>query len=157
MMGIDHSAELLRIAADAAGGARSDAELMEGLAETVPSDDANIDNVAVSWSLCSLTGPREVLGEVRRVLKPNGRLLFGEHGFAPRQSVRRWQERQTSTWRRCAGSCHPDHPVASLIGDYGFSIERLGTGYARSPKPMAFINEGVARPDRCCSNGTRHA
>ena len=157
VIGLDPSAELLRIAADAAHGAQPDVELIEGMAETVPLDDTSIDTVVVTWSLCSVNDPIKVLGEVRRVLKPNGHLLFTEHGLAPEQSVRRWQERLTPIWRRCAGNCHLDRPVASLIGDCGFSIERLGTGYARGPKPMAFMYEGVARPDRCRSNGILHA
>ena len=152
VIGLDPSAELLRIATDSARGAQPDMELIEGLAETVPLEDASIDNVVVTWSLCSVTDPRKVLGEVRRVLKPNGRFLFAEHGLAPEHSIQRWQGRLTPIWRRCAGNCHLDRPVASLIEDCGFVIERLDTGYASGPKPMSFIYEGVARPDRCRSN-----
>ena len=52
----------------------------------------------------------------------------------------------TPGWRRCAGNCHLDRPTAALIGESGFRIERLETGYARGPKPMAFMYEGLARP-----------
>ncbi|WP_372071418.1 class I SAM-dependent methyltransferase [Tistrella mobilis] len=153
VIGVDPSAELLRIAADAARGAQPDVELIEGLAETMPLENASVDSVVVTWSLCSVTDPKRVLDEVRRVLKPNGRFHFAEHGLAPEQSVRRWQDRLTPIWRRCAGNCHLDRPVASLIEDCGFRIERLDTGYAKGPKPMAFMYEGVGRMDRCRSNG----
>ena len=153
VIGIDPSAELLRIAAGAARRALPDVELIEGLAETVPLADASIDCVVVTWSLCSVTDPGKVLGEVRRVLKPNGRLLFTEHGLAPEHSVRRWQDRLTPIWRRCAGNCHLNRPVALLMEDCGFRMERLNTGYAKGPKPMTFMYEGVARPNRCRSNG----
>ncbi len=147
VIGVDPSAELLRIAADAARGAQPDVELIEGLAETMPLENASVDSVVVTWSLCSVADPKRVLDEVRRVLKPNGRFHFAEHGLAPEQSVRRWQDRLTPIWRRCAGNCHLDRPVASLIEDCGFKIERLDTGYAKGPKPMAFMYEGVARMD----------
>lgn len=146
VIGLDPSAELLRIAADAAGGAQPYVELIEGLAETVPLEDASVDSVIVTWSLCSVTDPTKVLGEVRRVLKPNGRLHFAEHGRAPEDNVRRWQDRITPIWRRCAGNCHLNRPVTLLIEECGFRMERLDTGYATGPRPMTFMYEGVARP-----------
>lgn len=146
VIGVDPSAELLRMAADAACGVSPDVKLIEGLAEALPLQDDSADSAVVTWSLCSVTDPTKVLHEVRRVLKPTGRLYFAEHGRAPENSVRRWQDRLTPIWRRCAGNCHLNRPVASLIEECGFTVEQLDTGYARGPKPMTFIYEGVARP-----------
>lgn len=147
VIGIDPSVELLRIAAYAARGVRPRVELIEGVAEAVPLEDASADSVVVTWSLCSVADPIKVLGEVRRVLKPSGRLTFAEHGRAPEKSVRCWQDRLTPIWRQCAGNCHLDRPVASLIDECGFTTIQLDTGYARGPRPMAFMYEGVARPN----------
>lgn len=83
---------------------------------------------------------------MRRVLRPGGRLLFVEHGRAPDAGVRRWQDRLTPLWMRCAGGCHLNRTIGELIETGGFRIERLETGYANGPKPMTFMYEGSARP-----------
>ena len=84
--------------------------------------------------------------ELRRILKPNGQLLFVEHGLASDESVRRWQNRLTPVWKRIAGGCHLNRPIASLIEDAGFRISQMETGYMPGPKPMTFMYEGSARP-----------
>lgn len=146
VIGVDPSAELLQMAADAARGISPDVKLIEGLAETLPLEDDSADNTVVTWSLCSVTDPTKVLHEIRRVLKPTGGLYFVEHGRARDNSIRRWQDRLTPIWRKCAGNCHLNRPVASLIEECGFRMEQLETGYARGPKPMTFMYEGVAKP-----------
>jgi len=85
------------------------------------------------------------LSEMRRILKPNGYLLFVEHGLASDERVRRWQNRLTPVWKRIAGGCHLNRPIASLIEDAGFHIAQLETGYMPGPKPMTFMYEGSAR------------
>lgn len=147
VIGLDPSAELLRRAADTARGVSPDVELIEGVAERIPLEGGCADSAVVTWSLCSVADPAQVLDELRRVLKPTGRLHFVEHGRAPEDNVRRWQDRMTPIWRRCAGNCHLNRPVDSLIEECGFKMERLGTGYARGPRPMTFMYEGLARPN----------
>ena len=146
VIGIDPSAELLQVVADAACGVSSHVELVEGMAKTIPKVDNCTDGAVVTWSLCRVTDKIRVLGEVRRVPKPTGCLHFAEHGPAPEDNVRRWQDRITPIWRRCAGNCHLNRPVTLLIEECGFRMERLDTGYATGPRPMTFMYEGVARP-----------
>jgi ubiquinone/menaquinone biosynthesis C-methylase UbiE len=86
------------------------------------------------------------LGEVRRVLKPSGRLLFVEHGRSPDAAVARWQDRMTPIWKHVAGGCHLNRAVAPLVEQAGFRIERSETGYMTGPRVMTFIYEGCARP-----------
>ncbi len=83
---------------------------------------------------------------MRRVLKPGGRLLFVEHGRAPDPRVVWWQDRLTPLWRRVSGGCHLNRKIDDLIGDAGFRIDRLDTGYIPGPKPMTFLYEGAATP-----------
>jgi len=80
------------------------------------------------------------------VVKPEGQLLFVEHGLAPEDSVQRWQNRLTPLWKRLAGGCHLNRPISSLIEDAGFHIAHVQTGYMPGPKPMTFMYEGSARP-----------
>jgi ubiquinone/menaquinone biosynthesis C-methylase UbiE len=118
---------------------------IEGTAEAIPLDDHSIDTVLTTWTLCSIRDVERALNEVRRVLKPSGRLLFVEHGRAPDAVVCRWQDRLTPLWRRVAGGCHLNRPVDRLIEQAGFSIDTLTTGYMQGPRIMTFMYEGSAR------------
>jgi len=83
---------------------------------------------------------------MRRVLKPDGRLLFVEHGLSADESVRRWQNRLNPVWKKIACGCHLNRPMRTLIENARFRVSRLETGYMPGPKPMTFMYEGSARP-----------
>ena len=99
-----------------------------------------------TWTLCSIPRVSIALTEMRRVLKPNGQLLFVEHGRAPEESVRKWQDRLTPAWKRIGGGCHLNRPIQDLIDGAGFAMTALEKGYMKGPKPMSFMYEGRARP-----------
>ncbi|MDE2134155.1 MAG: class I SAM-dependent methyltransferase [Alphaproteobacteria bacterium] len=126
--------------------ARCPVTFLEAPAEEIPLDDGSIDTVVTTWTLCSIKDAAGALGEMRRVLRPNGQLLFVEHGLAPDTSVRRWQNRIDSVWTRVSGGCHLNRPIVAMIETSGFKIDRLDTGYAPGPKPMTFFYEGRAQP-----------
>jgi ubiquinone/menaquinone biosynthesis C-methylase UbiE len=98
----------------------------------------------MTWTLCSIPDTASALAEMRRVLKPKGRLLFVEHGLAPEIGVQKWQHRLTPLWKHVAGGCHLDRAMNVLIQNAGFRIEHLATGYMPGPKPMTFMYEGRA-------------
>jgi ubiquinone/menaquinone biosynthesis C-methylase UbiE len=146
VIGLEPSAKLLAMAKQNAASARTPMELLEGSAEAIPLETASVDTVVTTWTLCSIPDAGRALGEMRRVLKPAGRLLFVEHGRAPEERVRWWQEHLNPIWTPVAGGCRLDRPIAELIGAAGFRIESLQTGYAPGLKPMTFMYEGSARP-----------
>jgi ubiquinone/menaquinone biosynthesis C-methylase UbiE len=146
VIGLDPSRRLLAMARQAARGTDRDIELLEGSAVAIPLERASIDTIVSTWSLCSIADAPRALGEMLRVLKPGGRFLFVEHGRAPDAGVRWWQDRLTPIWKHLAGGCHLNRAIAELIGNAGFHIESLNTGYMRGPNPMAFMYEGSARP-----------
>jgi ubiquinone/menaquinone biosynthesis C-methylase UbiE len=120
-------------------------ELIKSSAEMIPVEDHSIDTVLITWTLCSIPDVNRALSEMRRVLKPNGRLLFVEHGLSPDNKVRRWQNRLNPVWKRVAGGCNLNRAIAQLIEVAGFRIERVDTGYMKGPRPMTFMYEGYAR------------
>jgi ubiquinone/menaquinone biosynthesis C-methylase UbiE len=122
------------------------ARFIEGSAEAIPLDRHAVDTVLTTWTLCTIPHANAALAEMRRVLKPNGRLLFVEHGLAPDQGTQKWQDRLTPIWSPVSGGCHLNRPIRMLIEDAGFRFDRIGTGYMSGPKPMAFMYEGSARP-----------
>jgi ubiquinone/menaquinone biosynthesis C-methylase UbiE len=145
VLGIDPSPELLARARRQAAWVHFPVELCRGGAEALPLDDASVDSVVMTWTLCSVAEPARALAEIRRVLRPGGALLFLEHGQAPERSVARWQDRLTPLWRRIAGGCHLDRPVGRLIGAAGLRLVALETGYlVEGPRPFTFHYRGRA-------------
>jgi ubiquinone/menaquinone biosynthesis C-methylase UbiE len=144
--GLDPSPRLLGKTRQAVQEISVPADLVEGSAEAIPLDAASVDTVVTTWTLCSIPDAPRALAEMRRVLRPVGRLLFVEHGRAPDPRVRWWQDSLTPIWRRIGGGCHLNRAITDLITGAGFRIERLDTGYMRGPKPMTFMYEGSARP-----------
>jgi hypothetical protein len=97
-------------------------------------------------SASSIPDAAMALTEMRRVLRPNGKLLFVEHGMAPDKNVRRWQDWLTPAWKRIGGGCHLNRPIRTMIESGGFRFDRVETGYMPGPKLMTFMYEGSARP-----------
>jgi ubiquinone/menaquinone biosynthesis C-methylase UbiE len=69
--------------------------------------------------------PLAALGEMRRVLKPDARLLFVEHGLSPEPGIERWQHGLTPIWCHVAGGCHLDRKMDDLIPTLTMSDRRL--------------------------------
>lgn len=144
IIGLDPSPALLLLAARARAPERA-VTLLRGTAEAIPLDDASIDTVVTTWTLCSIPDATAALAEARRVLRPAGRLIFVEHGRAPDPFIQRWQDRLTPLWKQIAGGCHINRPIDRMLEAAGFHIEQLSTGYARGPRLMTFMYEGWAR------------
>jgi ubiquinone/menaquinone biosynthesis C-methylase UbiE len=146
VIGLDPSRKLLAMAATAPQTGRPAAiDVMEGSAEAIPLKDKSIDSVVTTWTLCTIPDVRAALGEMRRVLRPSGHLLFVEHGRSPDEKVRRWQDRLTPFWKHVSGGCHLNRGIGELLEQSGFRIEQIETGYMKGPKLMTFMYEGKAR------------
>ena len=145
VIGVDPSPELLRFAEKRASQTSVPIELLRGDGEALPIGDRSIDTAVVTFTLCTVCNPAATLGEVRRVLKPGGRLLFAEHGRAPEAGVARWQDRITPVWKHVAGGCHLNRKPDDLMRSAGFAVEALETGYLKGPRPMGFVYAGSAR------------
>lgn len=113
--------------------------------EQIPLPEASVDTVLVTFSLCTIPGAEEALAGMRRVLKPDGRLVFLEHGAAPDAGVARWQDRLDGFWGRLAGGCHLNRKPAEMVSLAGFRIESLNQHYLPwVPKIASFVSGGVA-------------
>jgi ubiquinone/menaquinone biosynthesis C-methylase UbiE len=143
---LDPSRRLLEIGRRRSRSASMAIAWIEGSAEAIPLADRVADSVVTTWTLCTIGDPARALLEIRRVLKPEGRLLFVEHGRAPAPGVRAWQDRLTPVWRRLSGGCHLNRPIDALLLAGGFALERLDAGYGRGPRPFMYLYRGVARP-----------
>jgi ubiquinone/menaquinone biosynthesis C-methylase UbiE len=142
--GLDPSEELTVRARDLADAVPFDVELVTAGSEEIPFDAATFDTVVVTYTLCTIPDVVPALREMARVLRPDGRLLFCEHGVAPDANVRRWQERLNPIWRRLGGGCHLNRDVPHLIRQGGFEVTELETMYIPGWRPAAFNYWGTA-------------
>lgn len=122
-----------------------DVELLPLSAERVPAPAASFDTVVCTFTLCSIPEPLAALAEMRRVLKPQGELLFCEHGRAPETAVQRWQDRLTPIWKRFTGGCHLNRDTTALLSRAGFRVTELEQHYLPGPRPVTWVSRGIAR------------
>ena len=144
--GVDPSAELQRLARKRAAGHSAEIDfVLQSADEPLPFGDASMDTVVMTWTLCSIPNPPKALGEMRRVLKSTGRLIFVEHGRSPDRGVAAWQDRLTPAWKRIGGGCHLNRKVDELIEQAGFQMQELRNFYVRGLRPMTYMYQGIAR------------
>lgn len=114
--------------------------------EKIPLQDNSVDTVLLTFTLCTIPDWQAALQQMKRVLRPRGELLFLEHGQAPDERVRKWQHRITPGWKKIAGGCHLNRPIAELIREAGFEITELENLYMpKAPKFAGYIYKGRAQ------------
>ena len=146
IFGLDPSPRLLARAQTNAAQTQCPVRLIEGSAERIPLADRSVDTIVMTWTGCSIPAVGAALADMRRVLRPGGRLLFVEHGHAPQAGVARWKDRLDPFWHVLSGGCHLNRKIDDLLSDAGFRVDRLETGYIPGPRIMTFMYEGAASP-----------
>jgi len=143
--GLDHNEDMWNL--NSSHLVSFDVEFLQASAEKIPLDDGSADSVVVTYTLCSVPKTIEALQDMRRVLRPGGELIFCEHGAAPEQSVRRWQDRLTPIWQKAAGGCRLNLQIPTLLEQGGFKIRALDTMYIQGMKFVSFNYWGTAVPE----------
>lgn len=127
------------------GLTREQVTFSEAGAEAVPLEDKSIDTVVVTFVLCTIPDWRAALNEARRVLKPDGKVVFTEHGLSPDAGVAKWQRRIEPMWKILAGGCHVTRDVQNMFLETGFKLEDPQTMYVPGPKFASYMTWGSAR------------
>lgn len=143
--GIDPNQALLESARERAIENGWDNQIEEGVGEAIPFPSSTFDTAVCTFTLCSVEDHERVLAELKRVLKPEGRLLFLEHGRSPDPAVAKWQDRIEPLWRPIAGGCHLTRPIGAALRGARFEVEPLGQKYVeRTPRFAGWVEWGIA-------------
>ena len=146
LWGLDPSAEMWAIARKQVQASGLDVEFLQGDAAEIPLGKDSADTVVITYTMCTIREVVASLVEMRRVLRPGGKLVFCEHGEAPDDRVRRWQARMNPIWRVMGGGCNLNRPIPSLLAEGGFAVQAMETMYLPGWKPASFNYWGTALP-----------
>ena len=146
LYGLDPSEELLKIAKFVAKKNELEIEFLQCGAEAIPLPDKSIDTVLITYTMCTIPDIKLSNSEIMRVLKPEGQLLFCEHGLAPDKNIAKWQRRINPIWSKIAGGCNLNRDIPKLITSSGFKILNMEEMYLPStPKFAGYNYWGVAK------------
>ena len=138
--GLDPSEELSEMAKQVADEESMEVKFISSGAEDIPLPDNYFDCVLVTYTMCTIPEVQRANQEIRRVLKDGGKMIFCEHGEAPDQNIRKWQNRINPFWGKLAGGCNINRKIPSLIQDSGFDIIEMEAMYLPNTPKIAGYN-----------------
>ena len=97
-----------------------DVEYLSLLAEDIPFKKNTIDTIVCTYVLCTIPNFELALKKMYEVLKPEGKLLFTEHGLAPDKKIKVLQNLVNPIWKRVSGGCNLNRNISMLLKGAGF-------------------------------------
>jgi ubiquinone/menaquinone biosynthesis C-methylase UbiE len=136
LVAVEPSEPMLRRARRRAEDLGRAVTIVQAPAEQLPLDAQTFDTAVSLAVLCTVDDPSRALAELRRVLRPDGRLLFLEHVRSHDPRAARWQDRLERPWGVVAGGCHPNRPTLATIEAAGFEVIDLEQGELPGQVPL---------------------
>lgn len=114
-------------------------------AELLPFPSQTFDTVVSTFTLCSIKDIHRALSEIARVLRPNGRFFFAEHGLSPDYPVQKWQHRLNPINKALSCGCNLNRNIKELIGSCNLKILKLDQFHLeKTPKIFGYMYKGIA-------------
>jgi ubiquinone/menaquinone biosynthesis C-methylase UbiE len=145
VVAVDPSRESFKLAQKRIEAARFPVEYLPIGAEAIDAPDHSFDCVVSTFTLCSVPEPLAALEQMRRVLKPGGKLFVAEHGLSTDSKVQRWQHRLNGLQNLLCGGCNMNRDIQRLVIEAGFGFDQVEQYYMKGPPKMfGFVTRGVA-------------
>jgi len=145
IIGIDPGKSILELGSERFDDMDIPLEVLTESAENIPLENNSVDTVLLTWAGCSVPDIETALCEMRRVLKPDGQLVFCEHGRSNQPHIARYQDWLNKIWPHFSGGCNLNRDFAGLIDNAGFNITEMDTFYTmKAPKVVSFHFRGIA-------------
>ena len=143
--GLDPSLELCEMAKKTAIKSELDIDFLINGAEEIKLISNSVDTVLLTYTLCTIPNPFDALREIKRVMKPDGKIFFCEHGIAPDKTIIKWQNRINPLWGKLFGGCNINRDIPNILLEGGFKINNLEQMYLPStPKIVGYNYWGNA-------------
>jgi len=120
-------------------------EFIQTSAVSLEMENDTFDTIVSTYTFCTIPELEKCLLEMKRVLKPSGKLIFCEHGKAPDVDVLKKQNRINPIWKRISGGCNLNRDIPEYLSSNGFKIHNLETMYLPGWKPATFNFWGYAQ------------
>lgn len=113
--------------------------------EDLPFEDESFDTVVCTWTLCSIRDVERALGQCHRILRPNGKFIFVEHGLSDSPSIQKWQNRLNPVWKVIGDGCNLNRNIGQLLQDSRFQAPTIENYYMKgAPRFLGYFYRGVA-------------
>ena len=117
------------------------ATVLRAPAEDLPFDDGSFDTVVSTLVLCGVSDQPRALRELRRVLRPGGRLIFVEHVRSDDPKLARLQDRMNGL-NRFMVCCECNRPTLDSMKEAGFRIDEVE--HSKLQKVPRFVRPLIA-------------
>jgi ubiquinone/menaquinone biosynthesis C-methylase UbiE len=112
------------------------ARVVRAPAEALPFEHGSFDFAISTLVLCTVEDPSKALGEIGRVLKPDGQLLFMEHVRSDDPKLAKWQDRLHGLQYRFGHGCHCNRPTLDNVKAAGFEVSELERDQVKKAPPI---------------------
>lgn len=125
LVAIDPSKTALSLSEKRKAIAKFPINLLCGTCESASLSPESFDYIVTTWVLCMVEDPESTLRCMRKLLKPNGKYLFLEHGYSNNKFTRKMQNYWNPFHNRLFGGCNINRPIDTLVENAGFKILEL--------------------------------
>lgn len=100
-------------------------EMVNASAERLPFEDHTFDTVVATLVFCTIPNVEEAINELKRVCKPNGKILLFEHVKMDITLLARLQEGLTPFWKKVCDGCCLNRDTLKAFTTQGLVIEKV--------------------------------
>jgi ubiquinone/menaquinone biosynthesis C-methylase UbiE len=104
-------------------------EMVNASAEKLPFEDHTFDTVVATLVFCTIPNVDEAINELKRVCKPNGKILLFEHVKMENTVLSSMQEGLTPLWKKMCDGCCLNRETLKAFTSQGLKIERVDKFY----------------------------